>query len=130
MTADRMLTRFAQGRGGSASRWHFRIRHSSSGCCCTFRTSRPAAQGGSNKAIIDKLQRANSAFGDYGDDNRAHQPRTIRSLDRGLGGSVWPWRGPEGLSGNFTSQTPSNRDPSTDVHLLIESLGIVPGSAL
>lgn len=83
------------------------------------------AQHGSNKLIMEKLRASHPAFADYRDGNKRIDARRFEALcedDRIRRAADRSRR----LSGNFTYQTPSNRDPSTDIHLLVETLGIVP----
>jgi hypothetical protein len=90
-----------------------------------FQDFSPAAQNGQNGVIIDKLRRANSAFADYGKDNKGIDARRFEALceNDGIQNAV---RRARVLLRNIPESAPSSRDPSTDVHHLIESLGIVP----
>lgn len=89
-----------------------------------FRDFSPAAQDGSNNVIMERLRTAHPAFADYRDGNKRIDARRFQALreDNNIHTAVDRARR---LSSHFTYQTPSNRDPSTDVYLLIESLGIV-----
>lgn len=89
-----------------------------------FQDFSPAAQGGSNSVIMERLRAAHPAFADYRDGNKRIDARRFQALceDDNIRAAVDRARR---LSSHFTYQTPSNRDPSTDVYLLIESLGIV-----
>ena len=89
-----------------------------------FQDFSPAAQGGSNNVIMERLRAAHPAFAYYRDGNKRIDARRFQALceDDNIRRAVDRARR---LSSHFTYQTPSNRDPSTDVHLLIESLGIV-----
>jgi hypothetical protein len=89
-----------------------------------FQDFPPAAQNGSNSVIMERLRASHPAFVHYRDGNKRidvrraealrEDDRTRKAVDRA-----------RRLSSNFSYQTPSNRDPSTDLHLLVESLGIV-----
>jgi hypothetical protein len=88
-----------------------------------FQDFPPAAQGGSNRVIMEKLRAADSAFADYGDDNKRIDERRFEALclDDRIGKAAERSRR---LASSYTYQTPSNQDPSTGLHLLIERLGI------
>jgi hypothetical protein len=90
-----------------------------------FQDFSPAAQNGSNGVIIDKLRNANPAFTDYGRDNKGIDVQRFEALceNDGIQRAV---RRARVLLRNFPGSAPSGRDPSTGVHDLIESLGIVP----
>jgi hypothetical protein len=90
-----------------------------------FQDFSPAAQRGSNSVIMERLRAAHPAFADYRDGNKRIDVRRFEALreDDRIRRAVDRARR---LSSQFTYQTPNNRDPSTDVHLLIESLGIAP----
>jgi hypothetical protein len=94
-----------------------------------FQDFSPATQGGSNADIMKKLRNAHPAFADYPDDNKHINLERFKALteDDRIRMAVTRARR---LSSSFITETPSNRDPSTDVYLLVESLGIIPGSAL
>lgn len=84
-----------------------------------------AAQGGLNKVVLERLRAGHPAFADYREGSKRINLRRFEALredDRILKATDRARR----LSNQFTNQTPSNRDPSTDVYLLIERLGIVP----
>lgn len=89
-----------------------------------FQDFAPAAQHGSNLVIMKKLRAAHDAFAEYDDGDKRITDRRFDALQQndGIGKAVGRARQ---LSGNFTSSAPSGRDPSTDMHLLIEQLGIV-----
>jgi hypothetical protein len=74
--------------------------------------------------IMERLRVAHPAFADYRDGNKRIDARRFQALreDDNTRRAVDRARR---LSSHFANQTPSNRDPSTDVYLLIESLGIV-----
>ena len=96
-----------------------------------FQEFSPATQGGSNKVVIEKLQRAHPSFANYaGRDGNKHinaeQFEALTEDDRIRMAAARARR----LSRSFTTETPANRDPSTEVYLLVESLGIIPGSVL
>jgi hypothetical protein len=84
-----------------------------------------AAQGGLNKVVLERLRAAHPAFADYREGSKRINLRRFEALredDRILKAADRARR----LSNQFTNQTPSNRDPSTGVYLLIERLRIVP----
>ncbi|HSL06705.1 MAG TPA: RloB family protein [Pseudonocardiaceae bacterium] len=89
-----------------------------------FQDFTPAAQHGKNELIIDKLRNAHQAFANYGRPNkRIDRPRFAALMeDGGIRNAVHRARR---LSRHFTRETPSQRDPSTEVYLLIEALGVV-----
>jgi hypothetical protein len=89
-----------------------------------FQDYSPAAQHDSNNVIMEGLRAAHPAFADYGEGSKRINARRFDALreDDKIGKAAARARR---LSSNFTYQTPSNRDPSTDIHLLIENLGIV-----
>ena len=89
-----------------------------------FQDFSPAAQDGSNNVIMERLRAAHPAFADYRDGNKRIDARRFEALreDDKIRRAVDRARR---LSSRFTHQTPSNRDPSTDVYLLVERLGIV-----
>jgi hypothetical protein len=109
-----------------------------------FRHQLPGAQGGDNDGIIAKLRQAHPDFADY-DARRGPTGGGKRINDRrfdalcegdGIAEAVRQSRmlvdrcpsgcGCSARSGHATSCNPDDRDPSTDVYLLIQSLGIVP----
>lgn len=92
-----------------------------------FQDFSPAAQNGRNGVIIDKLRDANPAFADYGRDNKGIDAQRFEALceNDGIQRAV---RRARVLLRDFPNSAPSGRDPSTGVHDLIESLGIVPRS--
>ncbi len=89
-----------------------------------FQDFTPAAQHGKNELITDKLRNAHQAFANYGRPNkRIDQPRFAALMEGdGIRNAVHRARR---LSHHFTHETPSQRDPSTAVYLLIEALGVV-----
>lgn len=89
-----------------------------------FQDFSTAAQGGSNDVIMERLRAVHPAFADYREGNKRIDARRFDALreDDNIRRAVDRARR---LSDHFTYQTPANRDPSTDVHLLIERLGIV-----
>ncbi|HXP20210.1 MAG TPA: RloB family protein [Streptosporangiaceae bacterium] len=91
-----------------------------------FQDFSPAAQDGDNGIVMEKLRAAHAAFADYGRRDKRITIRRFEALSEGdrIQRAVNRARR---LSSHFSHETPSNRDPSTDVHLLIEDLGIVPG---
>ncbi len=98
----------------------------------------PAAQDGRNKSLIDNLRRADLAFADYAHRDKRIDDRRFLALyaEDGIADAVKQSRAlvdrcPSGCgcsarSGHASSCEPDKRDPSTDVYLLIQSLGIVP----
>jgi hypothetical protein len=86
-----------------------------------FHTRRPAWQ---NELIIDNLRNAHQVFARYGRPNkRIDQPRFVALMEGdGICNAVHRARR---LSRHFTRETPSQRDPWTEVYLLIEALGVV-----
>jgi hypothetical protein len=82
------------------------------------------AQSGSNNVIMDRLRAAHPAFSDYGEGNKRIDARRFDVLneDDRIRKAV---ERAKRLSVQFAHQTPSKRDPSTDVYRLIERLGIV-----
>jgi len=93
-----------------------------------FQDFPPVAQHGRNDAIIEKLRAAHQAFADYGKrDKRIGAPRFAALMEGdGIRNAV---RRSRSLSRHFACETPSQRDPSTEMYLLIEALGIVPHSS-
>lgn len=89
-----------------------------------FQEFTPVAQCGGNDAIIEKLRAAHRAFADYGKRNKRISVARFAALEEGDGIRRAVSRA-RSLSRHFTHETPSRRDPSTDVHLLIEALGVV-----
>jgi hypothetical protein len=81
------------------------------------------AQSGSNSVVLERLRAAHSAFADYREGSKRIDGRRFEALraDDGIRKASGRARR---LSTNFTYQTPSHRDPSTGVYLLIEGLGI------
>ena len=77
-----------------------------------------------NVVIMERLRAAHPAFAHYRDGDKRIDARRFEALheDDNIRGAVDRARR---LSTNFTHETPSYRDPSTDVYLLIERLGIV-----
>jgi RloB-like protein len=91
-----------------------------------FQDVAPAAQSGSNRVIIEKLRAADSAFAGYRDGSKRVDDRRFAALARGDGIRKAVERSRR-LARTFSTDTPSKQDPSTGIHLLIESLGIVAG---
>jgi hypothetical protein len=89
-----------------------------------FRDFPPAAQSGQNRVIMEGLRAADHAFADYRDGNKRIDERRFEALRQGDGIRKAVERARR-LASSYTFQTPSNQDPSTGVHLLIERLGIV-----
>ena len=89
-----------------------------------FQDFSPAKQDGSNTVVMEKLRNAHPAFADYRDGNKRINLERFEALneDERIRKAVTRARS---LSDSFTRETPSNRDPSTDVYLLIQNLGIV-----
>jgi hypothetical protein len=89
-----------------------------------FQDFSPAAQGGSNDVIMERLRTVHPAFAAYREGSKRIDARRFEALreDDNIRRAVDRARR---LSNHFSHETPSNRDPSTDVHLLIERLGIV-----
>jgi hypothetical protein len=83
-----------------------------------------AAQSGSNRVIMEKLRTAHSAFANYRDGDKRIDLRRFEALaeDDGIRRAV---ERAQRLSASFTNQTPSSRDPSTELSVLIQRLGIV-----
>jgi|SRR5215470_14238714 len=109
-----------------------------------FRDQLPGAQGGHNNEIIARLRRIHLAFADYdarrgpaGGGKRIND-RRFEALyqDNGITEAVRQSRmlidqclndrDCTARNGHAPSCDPADRDPSTDVYLLIHSLGIVP----
>jgi hypothetical protein len=90
-----------------------------------FQDFAAAAQGGDNAIIMEKLRTAHPAFADYGKLDKRITTRRFVALSEADRIEQAVARAKR-LSRNFTTETPGNRDPSTDVYLLIEELGIVP----
>jgi hypothetical protein len=88
-----------------------------------FQEFAPAAQSGSNRVIMEKLRAANSAFSDYGDGSKRINERRFDALRQNDGIRKAAERSRR-LANSYTYQTPEGQDPSTGMHLLIESLGI------
>ncbi|MGH3833833.1 MAG: RloB family protein [Pseudonocardiaceae bacterium] len=90
-----------------------------------FQDFTSAAQGGESETITGKLRNAHSAFADYEKRNKRIDQSRFAALmqDDGIHNAV---RRARRLSGHFAHETPSQRDPSTEVFRLIEALGIVP----
>lgn len=88
-----------------------------------FQDFAPVRQNGRNQLIIDKLRAAHPAFTDYGRREKRISDQRFSALveNDGIGNAV---RRARALSRDLSGQAPSNRDPSTDVHLLMEALGI------
>lgn len=90
-----------------------------------FQEFSAAAQGGSNRIVLEKLRAAHPAFADYGDRNKritsdrflalAEDDRIMTAVKRS-----------RRLSMAVSRETPDKQDPSTGLHLLLESLGIAP----
>lgn len=82
-------------------------------------------QYGKNGLIIDKLRGAHQAFADYGKRGKRIDTPRFAALTEGDGirNAV---RRARSLSRHFAREAPSQRDPSTEMYLLIEALGIVP----
>lgn len=89
-----------------------------------FQEFAPAKQGGRSKVIIERLRAAHPAFADYGRGSKRIDARRFEALSEhdNIAAAVTRARK---LSATLSNETPSNRDPSTDVYLLIEALGIV-----
>ncbi|MGH3886543.1 MAG: RloB family protein [Pseudonocardiaceae bacterium] len=79
-----------------------------------FQDFTPAAQHGKSELIIDKLRNSHQAFANYGRPNkRIDQPRFAALMEGdGIRNAVHRARR---LSRHFTRETPSQRDPSTEV---------------
>jgi hypothetical protein len=94
-----------------------------------FQDFSPAKQDGSNAVVMEKLRNAHPAFAEYRDGNKRINLERFEALndDDRIRMAVARARR---LSNSFTYETPSNRDPSTDVYLLIESLGIASAPPL
>jgi RloB-like protein len=98
----------------------------------------PAAQAGRNDDVVDKLRRASLAFADYARRSKRVDERRFEALRDadGIREAVKQARtlvdrcpsgcGCSARSGHTSSCGPNSRDPSTDVYLLIHSLGIIP----
>lgn len=88
-----------------------------------FQDFAPAAQSGSNIVIMEKLRAAHPAFSEYRDGDKRINERRFEALrqDDGIRRAVERSRR---LARGFTTETPSNQDPSTGLHALIERLGI------
>lgn len=82
-------------------------------------------QHGKSELIIDKLRDAHPAFTNYGKRKKRIGKSHFDALMAGNGISNAVHRARR-LSRHFSHETPSQRDPSTEVYRLIEALGIVP----
>jgi hypothetical protein len=111
-----------------------------------FPNQLPATQSGRNGGIITKLRQTHAAFANYGRRDGRTNTRGSKRIDvhrfealcesDGIVEAVKQSRilvdrcpsgcGCSARTGHATSCSPDNRDPSTDVYLLIQSLGIVP----
>jgi RloB-like protein len=82
------------------------------------------AQHGSNQVLMQRLRAAHPAFADYGrrGTKRIYLAR-FEALCENDGVHMAIIRAKR-LASCFTNETPANRDPSTDVYLLLERLGI------
>jgi hypothetical protein len=82
-------------------------------------------QHGKSELIIDKLRNAHPVFADYGRRKKRIDKPHFEALmeSNGIRNAV---RRARRLSRHFGHETPSQRDPSTEVYRLIEALGIVP----
>lgn len=82
-------------------------------------------QYGRNGLIIDKLRSAHQAFADYGKHGKRIDAARFAALTEcnGVHNAV---RRARSLSRHVARETPSQRDPSTEMYLLIEALGIAP----
>ena len=89
-----------------------------------FQDFPPIAQRGSSESIIKKLRAAHWAFADYKKGDERIGATRFAALMEG-GGIEDAVRRARAVSSHFSSETPSHRDPSTDMYLLIEALGIV-----
>jgi RloB-like protein len=89
-----------------------------------FQDFAPAAQGGSNNVIMERLRAAHPAFANYRDGNKRIDARRFDALNES-GNIRRAVERSRRLASDFIHETASNRDPATDVHLLIERLGIV-----
>ncbi len=83
-----------------------------------------SAEGGKSKDVIDKLRDAHPAFADYDRRSKRIGESRFSALMEGdrIRDAVSRARR---LSRRFDHETPSQRDPSTEVYRLIEALGIV-----
>lgn len=90
-----------------------------------FRDFPPAAQSGSNRVIIEKLRASHPAFADYREGSKRIDLQRFEAL-AGNDGIRRATERARRLAAGFINQTPSNRDPSTDISELIHKLGIVP----
>lgn len=111
-----------------------------------FRNQLPAAQAGCNDLIITRLRQTHAAFANYDHRDGRTNTRGNKRIDvrrfealcesDGIVEAVKQSRilvdrcpsgcGCSARTGHTTSCSPDNRDPSTDVYLLIQSLGVVP----
>ncbi|MDQ2883199.1 MAG: RloB family protein [Actinomycetota bacterium] len=82
-------------------------------------------QDGKSGPIIDKLRSAHPSFADYGKRRKRIDKSHFDALMEGDGIRKAVHRA-RCLSRHFARETPSQRDPSTEVYRLIEALGIVP----
>lgn len=82
-------------------------------------------QDGDSDHVTNKLRAAHRAFADYRKGSKRIDTPRFAALtgDNGIHNAV---RRARYLSRHFGRETPSQRDPSTEVYLLIEALGIVP----
>lgn len=88
-----------------------------------FQEFTPAAQNGSSGVIINKLRGAHPVFAGYGEGDKRIDDERFSALADNNGIMRAAGRARR-LSSTFSSQVPSGRDPSTDLYLLIEELGI------
>ena len=88
-----------------------------------FQDFTPVRQHGRNRLVIDKLRAAHPAFADYGRREKRISDQRFTALVEGDGIRNAVSRA-RMLSRHLTGEAPSNRDPSTDVYLLVEALGI------
>lgn len=91
-----------------------------------FQDFTPAAQKGENKQIIEKLRDAHPAFADYEKPSKRIDQSRFAALMEGDGSRIRnAVHRARRLAQHFGRETPSQRDPSTEVYRLIEALGIV-----
>jgi hypothetical protein len=89
-----------------------------------FQDFTPAAQNGESKEIVNKLRGAHPAFADYEKPTKRIDQSRFAALMEGDGIRNAVCRARR-LAQYFNHETPSQRDPSTEVYRLIEALGIV-----
>lgn len=90
-----------------------------------FQDFSPAAQDGSNQVIIEKLRSASKEFASYGQSGKRLGIRQFAALSANDGIAAAVERARR-LAVACEGHAPDKRDPSTDIFLVVEALGIVP----